>query len=77
MKAQKPFLYRHGQEPSHGYCHVCARKRPIGEGNINNFGCYECEADREDRENFGPGDLRLECAGCGATCVPVFPKKKS
>ena len=67
-----PRLYLIGQEPLAGYCHVEKRRRPIGEGTVDNFGCYECEADDEDRERFGPGQLRLECAGCGATCEPIF-----
>lgn len=68
----KPGLYAADQEPAYGFCVVCNRKRPIGGGTVHNFGCYECEADDEDREQFGSGELRLECAGCSATCAPCF-----
>jgi len=64
-------LYSDDQEPEAGFCPVCRRNRPNGPGTMRNFGCYETEADDEDRERFAcPGNRRLECAGCGATCVP-------
>lgn len=77
MPIPVPHLYRLGQEPAYGYCHVCCRKRPIDKSTINNFGSVECEADDEHREHFGPGELYLECQGCGATCTPVFRRVKS
>lgn len=68
-------LYCKGQEPIAGYCHVEQRYRPIDESTMENFGCYETEADDEDKATFGcRGTLRLECAGCGATCEPIFKK---
>src|SRR4051812_42771941 len=70
-------LYNKGQEPIAGYCHVEERRRPIDKCTIRNFGCYETEADDEDREKFGPGQLRLECGGCGATCEPIFKKVRN
>jgi hypothetical protein len=72
VKQQKPYLYQSGGEPKAGYCPVCNRSRPIDKSTVSNFGCYEFEADDEDRDDFGPGDVGLSCAGCGATCVPVF-----
>lgn len=64
--------YNDDDEPSHGFCMVCKRKRPIGVQTMNNFGCFEADTDDEDNEEFGPGTRMLRCGGCGSVCKPVF-----